>query len=193
MDITQLILDDHHEQRKMFALLDEVDRDDTESLGPSGTRLRILLEVHAEAEEQLFYPRLLEVGEGATDADDAEEETEDAISDHNDIRTGSPRPNVTRSARRAGGRASPRPARRTATTWARRNARRWPTSVDTPTSPCAASSAWRSPRSRHAMRAASSRSRRIRTATSTNTADALFVTRILLQREPDQRSSRVSM
>lgn len=86
MDITQLILDDHHEQRKMFALLDEVDRDDAETLGPIWERLRILLEVHAEAEEQLFYPRLLEVGEGATDADDAEEETEDAISDHNDIR-----------------------------------------------------------------------------------------------------------
>ena len=88
MDITQLILDDHHEQRKMFALLDEVGRDDTESLGAIWTRLRILLEVHAEAEEQLFYPRLLEVGEGATDAYDAEEATEDAISDHNDIREG---------------------------------------------------------------------------------------------------------
>jgi hypothetical protein len=88
MDITQLILDDHHEQRKMFALLDEVGRDDIESLEAIWTRLRILLEVHAEAEEQLFYPRLLEVGEGATDAADAEEETEDAISDHNDIRTG---------------------------------------------------------------------------------------------------------
>lgn len=88
MDITQLILDDHHEQRKMFALLDEVDSDDTDSLGAIWKRLRILLEVHAEAEEQIFYPRLLEDGEGATDAADAEEETEDAITDHNDIRTG---------------------------------------------------------------------------------------------------------
>lgn len=88
MDITQLILDDHHEQRKMFALLDEVDRDDTEALAAIWERLRILLEVHAAAEEELFYPRLLEVGEGATDACDAEEETEDAISDHNDIRAG---------------------------------------------------------------------------------------------------------
>ncbi len=88
MDITQLILDDHHEQRKMFALLDEVHRDDTESLEAIWSRLRILLEVHAEAEEQLFYPKLLEVGDGATDASDAEEETEDAISDHNDIRKG---------------------------------------------------------------------------------------------------------
>jgi hypothetical protein len=88
MDITQLILDDHHEQRKMFALLAEVDRDDTDSLAAIWERLRILLEVHAAAEEELFYPRLLEVGEGATDAYDAEEETEDAISDHNDIRAG---------------------------------------------------------------------------------------------------------
>ncbi len=88
MDITQLILDDHSEQRKMFALLDEVDRDDTEALGAIWERLRILLEVHAAAEEELFYPRLLEIGEGATDAYDAEEETEDAISDHNDIRAG---------------------------------------------------------------------------------------------------------
>lgn len=39
MDITQLILDDHHEQRKMFAQLDEVDRDDAESLGAIWTRL----------------------------------------------------------------------------------------------------------------------------------------------------------
>jgi hypothetical protein len=88
MDITQLILDDHHEQRKMFALLDEVDRDDSRSLGAIWNRLRILLEVHAEAEEQILYPRLLQVGNGATDAADAEEETEDAITDHNDIRTG---------------------------------------------------------------------------------------------------------
>ncbi len=88
MDITQLILDDHHEQRKMFALLDDIDRDDVEALEAVWERLRILLEVHAEAEEQLFYPRLLEIGEGATDASDAEEETEDAISDHNDIRKG---------------------------------------------------------------------------------------------------------
>jgi hypothetical protein len=88
VDITQLILDDHHEQRKMFALLDDVDRDDTEALAAVWERLKILLEVHAEAEEELFYPRLLQVGEGATDGDDAEDETEDAISDHNDIRAG---------------------------------------------------------------------------------------------------------
>jgi hypothetical protein len=29
MDITQLILDDHHEQRRLFAILEQVDRADT--------------------------------------------------------------------------------------------------------------------------------------------------------------------
>src|SRR3954447_5402360 len=85
MDITELILSDHHEQRRMFAILDEM-RDDPAKAGPVWTRLAILLDVHAEAEELLFYPRLLEVGTGATDAPDADEETEDAIHDHNEIR-----------------------------------------------------------------------------------------------------------
>lgn len=86
MDITSLILEDHHEQRRMFALLDDVDRRDADTLAPIWQRLCILLEVHAAAEEELFYPLLLDVGAGATDADDAEEETRDAITDHNSIR-----------------------------------------------------------------------------------------------------------
>ena len=86
MDITQLILDDHEQQRRMFAALDEVDRDDTEALAAVWDRLATFLEVHARAEEELFYPPLLELGEGATDADSAEEATEDAIGDHNAIR-----------------------------------------------------------------------------------------------------------
>ncbi|MBA2323452.1 MAG: hemerythrin domain-containing protein [Pseudonocardiales bacterium] len=85
MDITDLILHDHHEQRRMFALLDEAGTDPA-VLGPIWDRLAILLEVHAEAEEQLFYPRLLDVGEGAGGEDSAEAETTDAIADHNDIR-----------------------------------------------------------------------------------------------------------
>ncbi len=88
MDITELILSDHHEQRRMFAMLDDVDREDTDTLSTVWERLCVLLEVHAEAEEELFYPQLLDVGTGATDADDADEETEDAISDHNEIRDG---------------------------------------------------------------------------------------------------------
>ena len=62
MDITDLILADHHEQRRMFALLDAIG-DDPERLAPVWNRLSILLEVHADAEERLFYPRLLDVGE----------------------------------------------------------------------------------------------------------------------------------
>ena len=65
MDITQLILDDHHEQRRLFAILEQIDRTDTASLGAVWTRLAAFLEVHAEAEEQLFYPELLRLGRGA--------------------------------------------------------------------------------------------------------------------------------
>lgn len=49
-------------------------------------RLRVLLEVHAEAEERLFYPELLRLGTGAGSKDSPEAETDDAIHDHNEIR-----------------------------------------------------------------------------------------------------------
>lgn len=87
MDITELILADHHEQRRMFAILEELG-DDPGLLIPVWTRLSVLLEVHADAEERLFYPRLLRAGHGAGDAADATEETKDAIRDHDDIRDG---------------------------------------------------------------------------------------------------------
>jgi Hemerythrin HHE cation binding domain len=86
MDITQLILDDHYEQRRLFAILDQIDRGDTRALGAIWARLSAFLEIHAEAEEQLFYPALLRVGKGAGGKADAEEETEHAIRDHNKIR-----------------------------------------------------------------------------------------------------------
>jgi hypothetical protein len=86
VDITDVILHQHAEQRRMFAMLDEIPRDDAETLGAIWTRLEILLETHAEAEERFFYPRLLKVGKGAADADDAGEEVEDAVKDHNEIR-----------------------------------------------------------------------------------------------------------
>ena len=86
MDITDVILHQHAEQRRMFAYLDEVPRDDTETLAAIWDRLEVLLETHAEAEERFFYPPLLEIGRGAADADDAAEEVEDAIKDHNEIR-----------------------------------------------------------------------------------------------------------
>lgn len=42
--------------------------------------------MHAAAEERHFYPRALEIGVGASDADSAEAETMDAIKEHNENR-----------------------------------------------------------------------------------------------------------
>jgi hypothetical protein len=86
LDITQLILDDHHEQRRLFAILDQIDDGDTASLSAVWGRLATFLEVHAKAEEDLFYPALLKVGEGEGGKPSAKAETLDAIKDHNDIR-----------------------------------------------------------------------------------------------------------
>jgi len=86
VDITQLILDDHAEQRRLFAMLEEIDRSDTASLDAVWRRLAAFLDVHAKAEERHFYPALLHLGTGAGDKDDAAEETDDAIHDHNEIR-----------------------------------------------------------------------------------------------------------
>jgi Hemerythrin HHE cation binding domain len=86
VDITQLILDDHHEQRRLFAILEQVDRTDTGTLSVLWARLAAFLEVHAAAEEEVFYPQLLRAGQRAGRVASAEEETLDAIGDHNDIR-----------------------------------------------------------------------------------------------------------
>jgi len=87
VDITEVILADHSDQRRMFAVLDEVDRADTGTLGTLWTRLSAMLEVHAQAEELYFYPELLKLGERRHEEQEAEE-TRDAIGDHNDIRDG---------------------------------------------------------------------------------------------------------
>jgi Hemerythrin HHE cation binding domain len=87
MDITEQILADHDEQRRMFALLDELG-DDPARLTPVWARLSVLLEVHADAEERLSCPRLLTVGAGSSGAASGQEETKDAIRDHDDIRDG---------------------------------------------------------------------------------------------------------
>ncbi|MGH3801206.1 MAG: hemerythrin domain-containing protein [Pseudonocardiaceae bacterium] len=79
-DITQLILDDHETFRREFAALD--DAGEPEELRAIWEPLAALLDVHALAEEAIFYPQLLRRG------DDAEDETLDAIGDHNDIRDG---------------------------------------------------------------------------------------------------------
>jgi len=88
VDITQLILDDHAEQRRLFAIIEQIDHTDVEALTKVWGRLSAFLDVHAEAEERFFYPQLLKLGEGANDAEDGtvEGETEDAIEDHNKLR-----------------------------------------------------------------------------------------------------------
>lgn len=85
MDITQEILDDHAEQRKLFATLEQIGPGEVEALAAVWGRLSALLDAHAEAEEQLFYPELLKLGRLGGD-DQAREETEDAVHDHNEIR-----------------------------------------------------------------------------------------------------------
>lgn len=84
-DITDLILDDHAWFRRQFIAL--TDLQGREPADPDAVRavwqpLADRLDVHALAEEQVFYPHLLEYGV------DPVEETLDAISDHNDIRDG---------------------------------------------------------------------------------------------------------
>jgi hypothetical protein len=86
VDITQLILDDHHEQRRLFAMLQEIGREDADALGAIWKRLGSLLDLHAAAEERLFYPALLKLGKGSGGDETPEAETEDAIHDHNEIR-----------------------------------------------------------------------------------------------------------
>jgi Hemerythrin HHE cation binding domain len=81
-DITALILDDHHAFRVGFARLDDAKTD--EELRAIWEPLALHLDIHADAEEEILYPHLL------TDAggDEAAEETDDAIRDHNKIRDG---------------------------------------------------------------------------------------------------------
>lgn len=86
MDITDIILEQHNEQRRLFGFIQEIDKGETDSLKAIWKRLAGLLDAHAEGEERFFYPSLLKQGEGAADADSAEEETRDAIEDHNKIR-----------------------------------------------------------------------------------------------------------
>jgi len=83
-DITDLILQDHEWFRRQFVALDDLRRtpQDDDALRRVWDPLGARLDVHAIAEEKIFYPNLLEFGE------DPEDETLDAIGDHNDIRDG---------------------------------------------------------------------------------------------------------
>src|SRR5581483_6308409 len=67
-------------------MLDEIPNSNEEALRAVWTRLRALLDSHAEAEERFFYPNLLAIGTGAGDSPNAKAETRDAIKDHNEIR-----------------------------------------------------------------------------------------------------------
>jgi len=81
-DITDFILDEHAEFRAQFvALWDLRPGGENGSIAAAWQPLADLLEVHARAEEDILYPVLLKRG-----GDEASEETDDAIRDHNEIR-----------------------------------------------------------------------------------------------------------
>lgn len=80
-DVIRLILDDHESFRARFAELEKL-HDDAAAAAAIWVPLAAELEVHATAEEEFFYPQLLKR------VDDMEDETEDAVGDHDDIRQG---------------------------------------------------------------------------------------------------------
>jgi hemerythrin HHE cation binding domain-containing protein len=77
--VTDLIRMDHDWFRGKFAALEGA-RGDPDAVPTLWKELSDCLEVHAVAEETLFYPRLLK------DDKDSVDDTEDAIRDHNEIR-----------------------------------------------------------------------------------------------------------
>ncbi|RLV48197.1 hemerythrin domain-containing protein [Nocardioides mangrovicus] len=80
VDIIELIYEDHVWFRRYFFYLDAARTDEERAAiwEPLASRL----DAHAQAEEEIFYPALLQEAEHG----DPEEETDDAIGDHNDIR-----------------------------------------------------------------------------------------------------------
>lgn len=79
-DIIELIYEDHDWFRRHFFYLDSAQT--TEEQQAIWEPLALRLDIHAEAEETIFYPALLKKGV----AGDPQDETEDAIHDHNAIR-----------------------------------------------------------------------------------------------------------
>lgn len=79
LDVTALILEDHAQLRNRFAALD--DAKGPKALEALWQDLANFLDIHATCEEEVFYPHLLKA-----DTDDGEDETEDAIGDHDKIR-----------------------------------------------------------------------------------------------------------
>lgn len=86
-DIIDLVYADHDWFRRQFFRLD--DAKSHEDLAAIWNILSARLDVHAEAEEVVFYPALLKHGghdHPSNPSGDPEDETEDAITDHNAIR-----------------------------------------------------------------------------------------------------------
>ncbi|MBL7498802.1 hemerythrin domain-containing protein [Frankia sp. CNm7] len=79
-DVVDLVYADHDWLRRQFFLLDYATSN--AELKAVWEVLATRLDTHAEAEETVFYPALLKKGK----AGDPEDETEDAIVDHNKIR-----------------------------------------------------------------------------------------------------------
>jgi iron-sulfur cluster repair protein YtfE (RIC family) len=75
-EITALVLAEHEIFRRAFTALDDLTG---QELGAAWEDLHAKLEVHAVAEEQLFYPLLAQEADG-------EEETAEGVHDHNEIR-----------------------------------------------------------------------------------------------------------
>lgn len=130
VDITDVILRQHDEQRRMFAMLEEWPRDDHEGLAAVWKRLEILLETHAEAEEPLLLPRACCASARAAPTPSPSTRRSrtrsrtTTTSARRCARSGAAAPGPTR-----GGRPSSTPTSTTATTWARRSARTSPTSA----------------------------------------------------------------
>ena len=84
-DITELILAHHAWFREQFVRLDDAAAapSDVDALRALWEPLATKLDLHAVAEEEIFYPQLLRRG-----TQDPREETLDAIGDHNEIRDG---------------------------------------------------------------------------------------------------------
>ena len=80
-DVVRLILSDHETFRAKFAQLADL-RHEPQAAAVLWAELAAHLEVHASAEEEHFYPALLKKVEGS------EDETKDAVHDHDEIRQG---------------------------------------------------------------------------------------------------------
>ena len=75
-EITALVLAEHEVFRREFASLENLPE---QELAAAWQALHTKLEVHAVAEEQLFYPLLAQEADG-------EQETAEGVHDHNEIR-----------------------------------------------------------------------------------------------------------